>query len=627
MGAVRVTSAAEAASIDAAAIAGGIAGFTLMAAAGTRAVERLCALACDTRLARGVHVFVGAGNNGGDGWIVAAQLVRLGVRVHVHVAGPPRTTDSQRAAAIARQLLPSHAVSPVDGHVHERTFGRVPGRDGPPGVVVDALLGTGATGPLRGAIADAAATIARARAAGALVLALDVPSGVDATTGAAVDGHVVADATVTFGTLKQGLLAARSACGRLWVVDIGLEARVRDVPTGDALPVDAPAEGTRDDEIGAVVGPAVGRAAAGGPAVGGPTVGGAAVGALAEGAPAALLAEPQLLRTWRPRVPWDAHKGVRGRLLVVGGARGMAGAVQFVAQGALHSGVGLVHAAVDDASVAAVQAGAPAVVCVPVGTPIERAIDWAHAVVLGPGLGRSDAARRLVEQVLTHVGAATDWRADATARAHGSQATAFSAREAPALLVDADAVRLLADADGVAALRTGAASAPVVLTPHAAECAALAEACGVPFVASARDVAARLAAARAIAAACGAHLLLKGAPTLCVAPDGTAWFVPRGGPTLATGGTGDVLAGVLGAVLASARAVGRLSPREPVGYAALAAWVHGVAGEHVAATQGVRGGTVMDVAHALGAAWAALDDEQRQPVAPGVLAELPVVRT
>jgi hydroxyethylthiazole kinase-like uncharacterized protein yjeF len=619
MGDVRVTSAAEAAAGDARAIAAGVSGFSLMATAGTRAAEVVVAVGDAAGcLARGVHVFAGAGNNGGDGWVVAAQLARLGVRVHVHLTAPPRTPDAQRAEAIARRLLPAHAITPVDAHVHERMIGRAPGREGPPGVVVDALLGTGASGPLRGAVADAAAAIARARALAVPVVSLDIPTGVDATTGAVADGHVRADVTVTFGTLKQGLLGARTACGRVLVVDIGLGA----------------------------------QAAAG-----------------------ARLAEPRALRSWCPRVPWDAHKGTRGRLLVIGGARGMAGAAQLVAQGALHSGVGLVRALVDAASVPALQAGVPAAVCVPPGTPVEAALDWAHAAVLGPGLGRSDAARRLVSQVLAHAMASHPWQAGVSERdsgsvgwftgeperAHGSLHAPCGVRSAPALVLDADAIRLLADADGVAELRACAAQVPVVLTPHGAEAAAFARACGVALLAGERDVEARLAAARAIAEACGAHVLLKGAPTLCAAPDGAIWCVPRGGPVLATGGTGDVLAGVLGAVLAGACASAErsgtcasaersgtctstersgtcastersdacaraeLTPSELLGCAALAAWVHGVAGECAAHADGVRGATVAHVIGALGAGWRALEGSAAS--AFGVLADLPSVRT
>jgi NAD(P)H-hydrate epimerase len=137
----------------------------------------------------------------------------------------------------------------------------------------------------------------------------------DATTGARTEGAVRADVTITFGTMKHGLLAARDACGRVVVADIGLGAHA-------AL----------DDE-------------------------------------AALLTDAEVVRHVVPPVAWNAHKGTRGRVCIVGGTAGMAGAVQLAARGALASGAGLVRAMVHSLSAAALQSSVPAVVCVPAATP------------------------------------------------------------------------------------------------------------------------------------------------------------------------------------------------------------------------------------------------------------------
>jgi NAD(P)H-hydrate epimerase len=540
---VCVTSAAQAAARDAAAIAAGTDSFALMCAAGTVAAAEIVRVA-GNRFAHGVRVHCGPGNNGGDGYVVAAQLARLGARVTVHAALPPRSPDAQRAERLARRHLPAGAFTTS-----------VPA-DAQGGVVIDALLGTGATGPLRGAIADGAAAVQAARAHGACVVALDVPSGVDATTGARADGHVVAQHTVTFGTLKAGLLAARDVCGRITVADIGLGAST-------AL----------DDD-------------------------------------AARLATPDALAACVPPIAWDAHKGTRGRVLVVGGATGMAGAVQFVARGALASGAGLVRALVSSESARALQAAVPAVVCVHAdGAPHDALPDetfaWPHAIVLGPGLGRDPSAMGRTFEALRTVLALAGGDASRT----------------PALVLDADALVVCANDDGLAALAACARVTPVVLTPHAGEAVRLAAACGLPFDAGAREPLVRLAAARAIAARTRCHVLLKGAPTLCVAPDGEAWVVPRGGPSLATGGTGDVLAGVLGALLATAAATG--AGVAPVRLAALGAWVHGVAGEQPVRAAGARGATVEQVIAALGDAWVAVAAPAARP--PGVLATLPAV--
>ena len=553
---VRVTSASEAAARDADAIASGVESFALMAAAGTVAAAEVLRAAGDA-VAHGVTVWCGGGNNGGDGYIVAAQLARLGVRVVVIAVAPARTADAVRAASLARA-----ARVPILERVETSA-------SAPPGVIVDALLGTGAAGPLRDEVAHATAAIRRARDAGACIIALDVPTGVNATTGARVEGAVRAHTTITFGTCKRGLLAARDLAGRIVVADIGLDAHA-----------------ARADD-------------------------------------AALLADASVLRHVVPPVRWDAHKGTRGRVLVIGGAAGMAGAAQFVARGALASGAGLVRALVHTESRAALQAAVPAVVCVPDEVPLVESLAWAHAVVLGPGLGRDATAHARVREVLEGVRDLGSLVPSTHTRRGASQAAAFLAPRRPVLVLDADALVVASDAELWPLLVACAERTPTVLTPHAGEFAALAAMNDIPWRASDDDVSARLTAARALAAASGAHVLLKGAPTCCAAPDGTTWWVPRGSATLATGGTGDVLSGVLGALAAQVRADGSLATNELTALAASAAWVHGVAGEHVCPTRDVRGVSVDDVIDALGAAWSRLRTEA--PVSPGVLAELPAV--
>jgi len=582
---VQVTSAVQAAARDGAAIAERGGSFPLMLTAGTVAAASIARSAAGA-LARGVDVFVGGGNNGGDGYVVAAQLARLGVRVRVHVVVPPSSPDCTQAAAIARARLPQQDIVPFVA-------------DGPPpvvagAVVVDAMLGMGGTGALRPAFAVAAACIDRARRNGAVVVALDVPTGVDATSGARAHGHVQAHVTLTFGTCKSGLLSARAACGRVQVLDIGLGVHAQSF----------------------------------------------------DGAPQ--LATAETLRVALPPIAWNAHKGTRGRVLLVGGTGGMAGAVQLAAQGALFSGAGLVRAAVHERSIAALQSSVPAVVTVPWGddddavhadldetlavslteTPAsplrslrEAASDWAHAVAIGPGLGRDARASRLFARLLSHVSAGR-----------------------AALVLDADALVLLAERGLSPEFVSCAATRPVVITPHAGEFATLAQHFAVPFDHRASaDPTARLESARALARVLQCVVLLKGAPTMCVSPEGAAWFVARGSAALATGGTGDLLTGVLASVLAAeqARTVMASAAMDSAGIAearmgsagvepntsrtlaqvALSAWVHGVAGEFGGAT--IRGRTVMDVIGQIPSAWARVAVPEAH--APGVLAELPAL--
>ncbi|MDF1502573.1 NAD(P)H-hydrate epimerase, partial [Roseisolibacter sp. H3M3-2] len=252
---VRVLNAAEAAAADRAAIAAGTPGRALMQRAGAAAAGKIARRLADG-LDEGAAVHAGPGNNGGDAWVVAAALARAGVRVGVRAWGGdvPRTDDArferERALAAGVGAPPTGA---------ER-------------VVVDGVLGVGASGAPRESAAEAIADIERARGAGAAVVALDVPSGVDATTGAA-PGAAMRDAiTLTFGACKRGLLSARDAAGTIAVLDIGM-----DVPAG------APRQ---------LAGPA-----------------------------------PRQGEAW-------AHKGTRSKVAVYGGAPGMAGATLLAGRGA-----------------------------------------------------------------------------------------------------------------------------------------------------------------------------------------------------------------------------------------------------------------------------------------------------
>jgi len=198
---VRVTTAAEAAASDAAAIAAGTPSRTLMRRAGEAAAAEITRAYPDA-LSAPITIYAGPGNNGGDGWVVARALAERGARVYVSEAGEPRSEESKEARARALPLA-SRGESPDSR------------------LVVDALLGIGAKGEPHGDIAACIARIATARANGATVVAIDAPSGLDADTGATT-GAVRADLTLTFGTLKRGLAIARGITGRIVVIDIGL---------------------------------------------------------------------------------------------------------------------------------------------------------------------------------------------------------------------------------------------------------------------------------------------------------------------------------------------------------------------------------------------------------------------
>ena len=205
----RVLRAADAAALDRDAAAAGIPSRALMqragSAAATEIVRRLPHLLPD-----GVLIYTGAGNNGGDGWVLARALAVAGVRVTVKEVAPSKTDDARAERDLARPLI---ATEPT-------------GRER---IVVDAMLGTGSRGEPRGDVAGAIEEIGAHRAPGATVVSLDIPSGVDADTGDATLA-VRANLTLTFGGIKRGLLAARSHTGTIVVLDIGLSEGSEELP-------------------------------------------------------------------------------------------------------------------------------------------------------------------------------------------------------------------------------------------------------------------------------------------------------------------------------------------------------------------------------------------------------------
>ncbi len=506
---VRVVTAAQAAERDARAITAGTPSRDLMKAAGRAATTELMRHA-GARAASGVDVYAGSGNNGGDAWVVAGILAANGIPVRVLEIEEPRTDDARGERAEAAMVL--QRVSPPRGRA---------------GVVVDGLLGTGARGAPRGAIARACEEISAARAAGAYVVALDIPSGVDAATGAH-EGAPRADLTVTFGTVKRGHLLARDWCGTIVVVDIGLGEHVN----------------------------------------------------LDDGAPG--LVDAAYVRSVVPPIGADAHKGVRRKVTIVGGARGMAGAVLLAGRAALRSGVGLVKLAVHPENIDLVQRALPEALAAPWPQTDAEALAlaaWGDAMLVGPGLGRGDEVQALV-------------------------ARCVRASLGP-VVIDADALNAFEGEPAAFAALIGTRIA--LITPHPLEFARLAGADSSEVNAQRFEVAAPLARAT------GAAVLLKGVPTVIADRDGRMMVSASGSPVLGQGGSGDILAGIAVTLLAQIRT--------PLEAGAAAAWVHGRAAELAAPDGEVRGVTLDDVLTALRDAWKL----ELPSCAPHVLAELAAV--
>lgn len=421
----------------------------LMQRAATGLAVHCAALLGDVYGAR-VALLVGAGNNGGDALFAGAALARRGARVIAVLPDPDKAHPDGLAALW-------------------RAGGRVGELPADCDLVLDGLLGIGGRGGLRAGAADLAAAVEDQ-----LTVAVDLPSGVDADTGA-VDGVAVrADVTVTFGVLKAGLVAGAGAerAGEVRLVDIGLGPHLPPAHTHVLEAADV-----RD-----------------------------------------VLAVPT----------GGSDKYTRGVVGVLAGSPQYGGAGVLATGAALCGGAGMVRYA--GRAPDAIRARYPEVV-VQEDRPRELRV---QAWVVGPGFGTDAEARRLLLDVL--------------------------ATDVP-VIVDADAITMLADdPDAVRARR-----APTVLTPHDREFERIAGTIGDD----------RLDAARRAAADLGATVLLKGDATVVADPDGAAFVNPTGTPWLATAGSGDVLSGLIGSLLAS----GLSAPTA----AAVGAYVHGVAGQRAAA--------------------------------------------
>lgn len=451
----------------------GISAAELMDRAGRAAAREICAryAVADRR----VLVLCGSGNNGGDGFVIAAALCAAGAYVSVLLpCGEPKTETARTYFPLPDGV---QMLSRCDG---EFDF------------IVDALFGIGLS---RGLSGELAGLIGQVNRAAAVRIAIDVPSGVFCDTGAVEGAAFRADLTLTMIAAKPCffLPPASEYCGELAVLDIG-------APVGES---------------------------------------------------ACFTVEPPQLP---PRAK-NAHKGTFGRALLLCGSYGMCGAEILAARAALRMGAGIVSAVVCDRNYSAFCSSVPEAVTLPVDTAQSGApapapgvlpawIATGSALLCGCGLGRSSDSVRLVR-------------------------TALDCTEIPTVL-DADGINAVGS--DIECLRK--TRAPLILTPHPGEMARL---CGTSIQQIEDD---RPGAAVRLAARSGCIVVLKGANTVIASPEGRVFFNTTGNPGLATGGSGDVLAGMMVSLLAQ-----NIPPLD----AALAAvWLHGAAADRCKARTGER---------------------------------------
>ena len=456
----------------------GVPSLELMESAGGAVAEAVAALAPDGP----VRVVCGKGNNAGDGLVAARRLAEMGFEVEALLLWPAEELSGDGKANLGR-----FEAEHVAGELAPRLAGS--------GAVVDAIFGTGFSGAPR---EPALAAIGAIRGCAAPVVACDIASGVDASSGEVVGAAVEADLTVGFHAAKLGHLIAPGKwhTGELRVAPIGIPEGAPGEPAG----------GTID------------------------------------------LSVLELLPRRGPR----STKFSSGQVTVAGASRGLTGAVQMSSRAAIRAGAGYATVAVPADLEPIFEQGQPEVMsvgcpggdgCLAPGSAkaLLRAFDGAAAGVLGPGLGRDPGSVELAGEALTAIGAP--------------------------LVLDADGLNAFAGELG----RIAARAAPTILTPHAGELGRL-------LGRSSEEVSAhRLASAREAAAAAAAIVVLKGDDTIVT--DGERVAVNSvSAPGLATAGSGDVLSGIVAALLARGL--------EPFAAACAAVLAHARAGRDAAARIG-----------------------------------------
>ena len=465
---MKVLTAAQMREVDRRTIELGIPGIVLMENAGHRVVEFLARRFAPLSAER-IVVLCGKGNNGGDGLVIARQLLTRAhpESLHVVLLAAPEDLKGD-AAANYRMLLAA-------GGTVER---EIPPAARNATLLIDALLGTGIAGPATGPMLDAIREINSGFPL-AKVVSVDIPSGMPSDSAESAGEIARADATVTFTALKVGQVMPPN-CDH----------------TGELI-------------VGAIGSPA----------------------SLYDNVPLALL-EPAMFRHLLAPRPPSGHKGTFGHVLVAAGSVGKTGAAAMAGMAALRAGAGLVTVASARGAIAEIAGHAPELMTeVLEEAGIESLAAQKTVVAMGPGLGHGPAVQDLV------------------ARA--------SSLEQP-LVVDADALAYALSAAGRGRIR--------VLTPHPGEMSRLT---GRPTAEIQND---RLNSARDFATAHQVILVLKGQRTLIAFPDGRVWINPTGTPAMGTGGSGDILTGLISGFLAQ-------FPQQADIAVAAAVYLHGLAGQ------------------------------------------------
>lgn len=480
---------------------------------------------------KSILLFMGKGNNGGDAAALARMLHEARASVLVCHAYPLEgVLDGDKNDLVNpafAHIRWAHASGVEFLRINPAAL-ELPESFKNPCVMVDGLLGTGFTPPVREDMQQLFASVNKMRRTrrDATVLALDLPSGMDAVTGQPLPIAIKADATITFEAGKPGMYSheGRELCGEIRIAPVGIPEKVKNA--------------ARPRDYG------IGRGCA------------------------ALMSSP---------TP-EMHKGVSGHVLVAGGSENFSGAPVLSALGAFRAGAGLVTIAAPETILPGIRAALPDSMSMRLERLTEAAEAGAYsefskwrAIVVGPGLGTEERALRMVSAVL-----------------HAKHASPSSF---PPLVLDADALNILSMRPELLKLL----AKDDVLTPHPGEMARL---LGIDAADVQKD---RRKALRLLCKKCHAVIVLKGAYTLLSSGEEPVLHSPFDIPALAVGGSGDVLSGALGAFLArkSASNLLKLPLSRSLALAAVAVYVHALAGQYVEDAYPERGNLPSEIAGAV----------------------------
>lgn len=483
----------------------GIPGVVLMENAGLQVVEEIHKI-IGNPMGKTVTVFAGKGNNGGDGFVIARHLLNAGAEVKIMLFA--ETTDVAGDAKVNLDILLAmgYKVYPI---VKPNSLNIIKLAMVYTDLIVDAVFGTGFKGAVSEHVGNVIDII---NSSGKTVVAVDIPSGLEANTGRVYGPCVRATSTVTFAHAKVGLLVQEGPeyVGKLTVADISIPPKLVD-----SLGIKR------------------------------------------------YLTTPELVKKIMPVRKPDGHKGTYGRVLVVGGSDGLSGAAAMASMAALRAGAGLVTLAVPASLHDLMEVKLTEVMTKPLpetgeksisaeaGPGVREMLNGSDVLALGPGISTNSGTVDFVRELLQGL-------------------------DKPAV-IDADGLNALVGTTGILNNCRG----PVILTPHPGEMARL---LGIKIEEVQNN---RIEIALEAAGKWNAIVVLKGYRTVICAPDGTTYVNPTGNPGMATGGTGDVLTGIIAGFLGQGLV--------PVEAAAAGVYFHGLAGDIAAKDKGILSLTAGDI--------------------------------